>query len=33
VDDNFQEVVVRHFDQPAPRMLPKDGVKRHVVVD
>jgi hypothetical protein len=24
-DDNFQEVVVRHFDQPAPRMLPKDG--------
>jgi len=33
VDDSFQEVVVRHFDQPAPRMLPKDGVKRHVVVD
>jgi len=32
-DDNFQEVVVRHFTQPAPRMLPKDGIKRHVVVD
>jgi len=32
-DDNFQEVVVRHFDQPAPHAAHKDGVKRRVVVD
>jgi len=32
-DDNFQEVVVRHFDQPAPHTVSKDGVKRRVVVD
>jgi hypothetical protein len=32
-DDPFQEVVVRHFDQPAPRGVPKDGIKRRVVVD
>jgi hypothetical protein len=32
-DDPFQEVVVRHFDQPTPRGVPKDGIKRRVVVD
>jgi len=32
-DDNFQEVVVRHFDHSAPRTIEKDGVKRRVVVD
>jgi hypothetical protein len=33
-DDYFQEVVVRHFRQSAPaKALPKDGVKRRVVVD
>ena len=32
-DDNFQEVVVRHFDQPTPHAVAKDGVKRRVVVD
>jgi hypothetical protein len=33
-EDHFQEVVVRHFDQPAaPRATQKDGVKRRVVVD
>ena len=31
--DNFQEVVVRHFDQPAAKAIQKDGVKRRVVVD
>ncbi len=32
-DDPFQEVVVRHFAQPSPKGLPKDGIKRRVVVD
>jgi hypothetical protein len=32
-DDSFQEVVVRHPNQPAVRTLHKDGVKRRVVVD
>ncbi|HSS96872.1 MAG TPA: hypothetical protein VLK33_07580, partial [Terriglobales bacterium] len=32
-EDNFQEVVVRHFDQPVPPAASKDGVKRRVVVD
>jgi hypothetical protein len=33
-DDNyFQEVVVRHFNHPAPHAVAKDGVKRRVVVD
>ena len=32
-DNSFQEVVVRHLNQPAPRTTQKDGVKRRVVVD
>jgi hypothetical protein len=32
-DNSFQEVTVRHFHQPAPRTIQKDGVKRRVVVD
>jgi hypothetical protein len=32
-DDSFQEVVVRHLAQPAPKTLQKDGIKRRVVVD
>lgn len=32
-DDSFQEVVVRHFSQPAHSALQKNGIKRRVVVD
>lgn len=33
-DEYFQEVVVRHFTQPPPKAVPKDGsIKRRVVVD